>query len=104
MGEYRDIGIPARVAKKNPALAAPPLVQDFFFTTCAGIPMSLNSPIQECSLSFVYQDWKSSTITYPMREIHFSLTQAKDPGQAVSKRLTQLPRYAALEFFFDGDN
>jgi hypothetical protein len=26
-----------------------PLVQDFFFTTCAGIPMSLNSPIQECS-------------------------------------------------------
>jgi hypothetical protein len=25
-------------------------VQDFFFTTCAGIPMSLNSPIQECSI------------------------------------------------------
>jgi hypothetical protein len=27
--------------------AASPLVQDFFFTTCAGIPMSLNSPIQD---------------------------------------------------------
>jgi hypothetical protein len=24
-------------------------VQDFFFTTCAGFSMSLNSPIQECS-------------------------------------------------------
>jgi hypothetical protein len=50
MGEYRDMGNPARVAKKNPALAASPLVQDFFFTTCAGIPMSLNWPMQECSI------------------------------------------------------
>jgi hypothetical protein len=48
MGLFRDMGIPARVAKKNPS----PLVQDFFFTTCAGIPMSLNSPMQECSIYF----------------------------------------------------
>jgi hypothetical protein len=29
MGEYRDMGNPARVVKKNPALAASPLVQDY---------------------------------------------------------------------------
>jgi hypothetical protein len=33
MGKFRDMGIPALVAKKNPALAASPLVQDIFFTT-----------------------------------------------------------------------
>jgi hypothetical protein len=47
MGEFRDIGIPAQVVKKNPAQAAKPQVQDFFFATRAGIPMSLYSPIQE---------------------------------------------------------
>jgi hypothetical protein len=52
MGEYRDWEFLHAWQKKNPALAASPLVQDFFFTTCAGILMSLNSPIQEYSIHF----------------------------------------------------
>jgi hypothetical protein len=35
MGEFRDMGIPAHVVKKD------------FFATRAGIPMSLNSPMQK---------------------------------------------------------
>jgi hypothetical protein len=34
---------------------ASPLVQDFFFTTCAGIPMSLNSPMQECLIPQMFE-------------------------------------------------
>jgi hypothetical protein len=47
MGEFRDMGIPAQVVKNNPAQAAMQRVQDNFFATRAGIPMSLYSPIQE---------------------------------------------------------
>jgi hypothetical protein len=40
MGEFRDMGIPALVAKKIFCTRG--------FAACAGIPMSLNSTIQEC--------------------------------------------------------
>jgi hypothetical protein len=34
MGEFRDMGNPAQVVKKNPAQAAKPRVQDFFYHAC----------------------------------------------------------------------
>jgi hypothetical protein len=44
MGEFRDMGIPAQVVKKKSCTSGS---AEIFFATSAGIPMSLNSPIQE---------------------------------------------------------
>jgi hypothetical protein len=47
MGEFRDMGIPAQVVKKESCTSGDAASAGFFFTTRAGIPMSLYSPIQE---------------------------------------------------------
>jgi hypothetical protein len=47
MGEFRDMGIPAQVHGGEKKSCTSGEVQDFFFATRAGIPMSLYSPIQE---------------------------------------------------------
>jgi hypothetical protein len=47
MGEFRDMGIPAQVVKKKSCTSGEAASAGFFFATRAGIPMSLNSPMQE---------------------------------------------------------
>jgi hypothetical protein len=47
MGEFRDMGNPAQVVKKKSCTSGEAASAGFYFTTRAGFPRSLYSPIQE---------------------------------------------------------
>jgi hypothetical protein len=47
MGEFRDMGIAAQVVKKNPAQAAKPRVQVFFFAFVQEFPCPYIRPYRK---------------------------------------------------------